>query len=57
MIDIDILRNFNDGEIFFIYSGDDDNYFWIKHNGRVMPVTIRYNRNSRLYYMTMDARQ
>ncbi len=49
------FESFPDDVLFFIWSGDRDgyNYFWLKHNRKVLPVTVRIDRKGR-YYMTMD---
>ena len=52
---VDELSTFPDGELFFILSDKYRyNYFWMKHKGRVLPVTISYNRLNGFHYMTLD---
>ncbi len=49
---VDDFKSFPDDLLFFIWSGDCYNYFWLKHKRKALPVTVRFDRK-RQYYMTM----
>ncbi len=50
---VDQFKSFPDDVLFFIWSDEGYNYFWLKHNGKALPVTVRYDWKKQ-YYMTMD---
>ncbi len=52
---VDEFQSFPDDALFFIWSGDLNgcNYFWLKHHGKALPVTVRIDRKGQ-HYMTMD---